>query len=85
MNFSLLASIFLGVFGVFTFKMIGYVFLIKFSIDLLLIFKAAQFLDTSKYLSAYALSSIFYPFFNVYVAITSWYSGYTWKGRSFKK
>ena len=85
MNFSLLAGVFLGIFGVFTFKMIGYIFLIKFCIDLLLIFKAANFLNQTKHLSAYAFSSILYPFFNVYIAITAWYSGYTWKGRSFKK
>ena len=85
MNFALLASTFLGLFGVFSFKMIGYVFLIKFSIDLLLIFKSAQFLKQTKYLTSYFFSSLLYPFFNVYVAITSWYSGYTWKGRTFKK
>ncbi len=85
MNFSLIAAAFFSLFGVFSFKMIGYVFLIKFSVDLLLIFKTAQFFNKTKHLSAYTISSLLYPFFNVYIAISSWYSGYTWKGRSFKK
>ena len=85
MNFSILAATFLGLFGVFSFKMIGYVFLIKFCIDLWLIYKTSYFFNKTKHLSSYALSSLLYPFFNVYIAITSWYSGYSWKGRKFNK
>jgi cellulose synthase/poly-beta-1,6-N-acetylglucosamine synthase-like glycosyltransferase len=85
MNFSLLAGLFLSIFGVYTIKTIGYVFLIKFCIDLWLIYKTTQFMNQTKYLKSYFLSSLLYPFFNVYIAISSWYSGYTWKGRKFNK
>ncbi len=85
MNFSLLAGLFLSIFGVYSINTIGYVFLIKFCVDLWLILKTTQFMNQTKYLKSYFLSSLLYPFFNVYIAISAWYSGYIWKGREFKK
>jgi len=85
MNFSLLASLFLAFFNVFSFKTIGYVFLVKFWIDLWLIQKTAQFLEASQHLRPYVFVSLIYPFFNVYIALSAWYGGYQWKGRTFKK
>ncbi|MBT8302968.1 MAG: glycosyltransferase [Bacteroidia bacterium] len=85
MNFSLLAALFLAFFNVFSFKTIGYVFLVKFWIDLWLIQKTAQFLEASQHLRPYVLVSLFYPIFNVYIALSAWYGGYQWKGRTFEK
>ena len=85
MNFCLLAGLFLSIFGIYSISTIGYVFLIKFCVDLWLIFKTIQFMNQTEYLKSYFISSLLYPFFNVYIAISSWYSGYTWKGREFKK
>jgi cellulose synthase/poly-beta-1,6-N-acetylglucosamine synthase-like glycosyltransferase len=85
MNFSMLAGLFLSIFGVITFKTIGYVFLIKFWIDLWLIQKTTKFMGTTRHLKTYLLVSLIYPFFNVYIALTAWFGGYSWKGRTFKK
>jgi len=85
MNFSILAALFLSLFNVFTLKTVGYVFLIKFAIDLWIIQKASLFFNLKSHLKYYLFASVLYPFFNVYVALTSWFGGYAWKGRNFTK
>lgn len=63
----------------------GLIFLIKLNIDFLLLYKAATFLKHQNSMKIYLYSSFIYPFFTVYVAIASFFKGYTWKGRRFKK
>ena len=60
-------------------------FLLKFNVDFLLIHAGAKFFGKEKLMKSYFLSSLFYPFFSSAVAIYSVFSGYSWKGRHFKK
>ena len=59
-------------------------FVIKFSIDFLLLFKTSRFFKQENLLLSYLLSSFIYPFFNVYIAFLSFFSSYEWKGRNVK-
>ena len=59
-------------------------FVIKFSIDFLLLFKTSRFFKQENLLLSYLLSSFIYPFFNVYIAFLSFFTSYEWKGRSVK-
>lgn len=61
------------------------IFLVKFNVDFVLIYKAAEFYEREDILKSYIWCSITYPFFSSYVAISSLFKGYSWKGRSFKK
>jgi glycosyltransferase involved in cell wall biosynthesis len=56
--------------------------LLKFIVDTVLIFKANDFL-TKKRMHYLILSSVFYPFFSVSVALYSLFGKYEWKGRQF--
>ena len=71
--------------GILTPKELLYVFIIKFSIDLLLLHKAAEFFDQKNHLKHYFLSALYYPFFSVYVAFIAVFKGYSWKGRSYRQ
>ena len=77
-----LVCVFIGLLNV---EFLGYIFIIKFSIDFLLIYKTAHFFNQEKCLTSYLLSSFLYPLFSVYVAITSIFKGYNWKGNYHKK
>jgi hypothetical protein len=57
----------------------------KSIIDYILIKKVALFLKEKKDLNYYVLSILLYPLFSVFIAVTSLFSGYSWKGRSLKK
>ncbi|NER12783.1 glycosyltransferase [Leptobacterium flavescens] len=60
-------------------------FAVKFFIDLLLLAYAAFFFQQKEQLKNYPLSSVVYPFFCVYVALSSFKKGYVWKGRNFER
>ncbi|WP_296380622.1 glycosyltransferase [Winogradskyella sp.] len=60
-------------------------FVIKFSIDFLLLFKTSRFFKQETLLLSYPLSSLLYPFFSVYIVLLSLFKSYKWKGRTFKK
>lgn len=85
MNASIICCLLLTVMGLLNIKFLGYIFVIKFSIDFLLIYKTARFLDQEEYLPSYLFSSFIYPFFSVYIAIISVFIGYKWKGNFYKK
>lgn len=78
----LLPTIFLGYLAA---KVGAALFIIKFSIDFLLLFKTARFFKQETLLLSYIFSSIIYPFFSVYIIILSCFKSYHWKGRTFKK
>ncbi|MBO3099151.1 glycosyltransferase [Gelidibacter pelagius] len=61
------------------------IFLIKFCIDFLLIYKAANFFNQKHHLKYYFLSSFLYPFFSVLVTFLAVFKGFKWKDRSYKK
>ena len=57
----------------------------KFVIDSLLIFKTAHLYQNKINLLSYLKTLLFYPFFTVYIAITSLLSPFVWKDRCFNK
>lgn len=84
-NALLIASLFLVGIGILKPKELLYVFIIKFSIDFLLIYKSALFFDQKSHLKHYVLASLCYPFFSVYVAFIAVFKGYQWKGRRYRQ
>ncbi|MDI6047191.1 glycosyltransferase family 2 protein [Flavobacterium yafengii] len=74
-----LGSLFLGLTA---FQNLFLLFTLKFSVDTVLIYKANQFLTKTK-IQYLILSSLFYPFFSVSVALYSLLGKYEWKGRKF--
>ncbi|NNL83087.1 MAG: glycosyltransferase [Winogradskyella sp.] len=58
---------------------------IKLSIDFLLLFKTARFLNKEDVLPSVLLSSIIYPLICIYVALASPFLKYKWKGRLYSK
>ena len=65
-----------------SFRNLFLLFVIKFSIDSLLIYKTNHFLTQNK-MRYLILSSVFYPFFSSCVALYSLFGKYEWKGRRF--
>lgn len=64
------------------FLIIALLFLLKFAVDSLLIYKANHFLTKQK-MRYLILSSLLYPIFSTSVAIYSLFGKYEWKGRKF--
>ena len=61
---------------------VGILFVLKFVIDFILLYKTNRFLR-KKRMRYLLLSSVLYPFFCVSVALFSWFGSYDWKGRRF--
>jgi len=66
-------------------QLLGVVFILKFIIDFILLFKTAQYFKQINVLPNYLLSSFIYPVFIMFVVVASFTSNYSWKGRQFKK
>ena len=60
-------------------------FVIKFAIDFLLLFKTTRFLKQENVLFSFITSSLLYPFFSIYIVMLSFFKSYYWKGRTFRK
>jgi glycosyltransferase involved in cell wall biosynthesis len=84
MNATIICFLMFSIMGVFHFKILAYLFVIKFCVDFLLLFKTSRFLDQENILLSYIFASIIYPFFCVYIAVTSIFKSYKWKDRTFK-
>jgi cellulose synthase/poly-beta-1,6-N-acetylglucosamine synthase-like glycosyltransferase len=84
-NIVCLALIPAVILGGLTLKTAMALFVIKFSIDLLLLFKTSRFFKQETLLLSYLFSSLLYPFFSVYIVLMSLFKSYEWKGRTFKK
>ena len=85
MNALLVCTFSLSLFKLFPIKIFGFLFLIKLSIDFLLLFKTSQFFSTEKRLYYYLISSLFYPVFSLFIAFKALFFSYKWKGRPFFK
>ena len=68
--------------GLTAFQNVFLLFTLKFSVDTVLIYKTNEFLTKTK-IQYLILSSLFYPFFSVSVALYSLFGKYEWKGRKF--
>ncbi|WP_179004477.1 glycosyltransferase [Winogradskyella forsetii] len=79
---ALIPTVFLNILSI---KIAIALFVIKFSIDFLLLFKTSRFFKQEGLLLSYLFSSVIYPFFSVSVALLSFFKSYEWKGRKFRK
>ncbi|MCH4551765.1 glycosyltransferase [Aestuariibaculum lutulentum] len=84
-NLLIVIASLLTFFGFITSKTLIYMLMIKFSIDLYLINKSAQFFNQKHVIKFYIFGFLVYPLFSVYVAMASMVSTYQWKGRTFKR
>ncbi|MBC3845395.1 glycosyltransferase [Winogradskyella echinorum] len=84
-NLVCIAFIPLVLFNAMLVKFAAALFIIKFSIDFLLLFKTSRFFKQETLLLSFLLSSFVYPFFNVGIAFLSFFKSYRWKGRTSKK
>jgi len=83
MSLSLVVLFFLGATGKLQWLQVGFIFLLKFNIDFVLLFKTSQFFEQQKVMKSYFLSSLLHPFFTVFVALLSLKKSYTWKDRTY--
>ncbi len=60
------------------------IILLKWSVDSLLIYKTAKAFKHSFSVRSYLKTIFIYPFFTVYIALSSLYTSFKWKGRVFK-
>lgn len=81
-NLGLIIGFGCWMFGVILFQNIVLLFLLKFLIDAVLIYKTNCFFTKTK-MQYLILSSFFYPFFSVSVVLYSLFGKYEWKGRKF--
>ncbi len=81
-NLSWLFVLGFWVLGLTAFQNVFLLFTLKFSVDTVLIYKSNEFLTKTK-IQYLILSSLFYPFFSVSVALYSLFGKYEWKGRKF--
>jgi len=58
-------------------------FLIKFTVDMVLLIQTGRFLNKGKFLFP-IFSSLLYPFFSTAVALYTLFGSYEWKGRKFR-
>lgn len=84
-NMMLVILLILSILNLFSWVHLGLLFVIKFNVDFLLLYKTAAFFYQKEALRSYFLSSILHPFFTVTVALLSFKKSYRWKGRNFKK
>ncbi len=85
-NLSLLISIFLFIKNPYQWYYSLSIWIFKAMIDSILLIQTSKFFENrnSSILTLFK-SSIFYPFFVVYIALRSMVSSYQWKGRTFSK
>ncbi len=62
---------------------VGFLFVLKFNIDFLLLYKTSQFFEQQEVMKSYFMSSLLHPFYTVLVAIFSLKKSYTWKDRTY--
>lgn len=84
MNLSLVVGFGLWIAGKFGIWSLSVVFLIKYLVDYILLYKSNQYLRKGKFLLPLA-SSLVYPIFSSLVGIYSLFGNFTWKGRTFSK
>lgn len=84
MNLSLVVSCALWVVDKIGIWTLSIVFLIKYLVDYILIYKSNQYLRKGKFILPLA-SSLVYPVFSSLVGIYSLFGSFSWKGRTFSK
>lgn len=82
-NLTIVLSLFLTLFSFFSFWNWYLLFAIKISIDFLILYQTGKFIKPQS-IKFFLISNLFYPFFSVYVAFSSFFVNYQWKDRKFK-
>lgn len=77
--------LFLAIFKLCSWLSFLLIFLVKFNLDFVVIYKTALFYEKQKVLKHYLFTAVTHPFFVIFVAVKSISSSYEWKGRTFKK
>lgn len=85
MNFLLVILLVLMILGQLPLTLLLFMFLLKFNADFYLIYSSARFYERESSVKSYFFSSVCYPLFSSWIAICSLFTGYSWKGRQFKK
>jgi len=85
MNLLLIILSILSLLGVFNAQLFWLIFLVKFNIDALILYRTARYFKQESVLNGYILSSFVYPFFSVISVLLGLLSGFNWKGRHFKR
>lgn len=83
-NLLLIFLFFFGFAGMVPWGSIGLLFLIKFNLDFLLIYKTSKFFKQTDVMRSYFFSSLIHPFYTVLVSLLSLNKNYRWKERSFR-
>ena len=84
-NFYLILLLILALLQKISWQHIGLFYMVKLNVDFVLLFKTANFFKQQDSMRSYLMGSFIYPFFSVYIAFSSFFKGYQWKGRVFKK
>lgn len=82
-NLSLVVTFLFCLFQILTWYHLLILFLIKFTVDLVLLIQTGGFLNKGKFLFP-LFSSLLYPFFSTAVALYTLFGSYEWKGRKFR-
>lgn len=85
MNLALVVGFFVMLGGALPARSFFILFLVKFNVDFLLVYRSAAFFGRENTLKGYLWCGGFYPFFSTYVALKSLFTGYLWKERFFRK
>lgn len=84
-NIGLIVTIVSAIFGIISVQLVILIWTTKIVLDSLFLYKTARFFQQTTVLKYVAFSAIAYPFFSVFVALSSFLKGYKWKNRSFNK
>ena len=84
MNLGLTIAFCLLAYALLNWKIVLIVFLTKYIVDYILLYKSNAYLRNGKFFVPIA-SSLIYPFFSSLVGIYSLFGSFSWKGRRFKK
>ncbi|MCF6168523.1 glycosyltransferase [Lutibacter sp.] len=84
LNFMLILLLITSIIKPFIWKYLFVVFVLKFSIDFILIYKTSVFFKTRKSLKYFPIISLLHPFFVVFTGVFSLFKNHEWKGRVFK-
>lgn len=84
-NLGLVILTFMSLFGKVEATLLLAFWLLKLTVDALLLRKTLHFFKQKKSLFWYLLSSVLYPFFSCFIALKAMTTNYVWKGRTFKK
>ncbi|MGI9533279.1 glycosyltransferase family 2 protein [Lutimonas sp.] len=82
-NLSLITGFVLGLRGNISWLHFGFIFLLKFNVDFILLYKTSDFFEQKELMQSYFMSSLLYPFFTVLVVLLSFKNNFTWKERRY--